>query len=61
MEQKTARYPIGASTVMTQNDETMGSFMGLTREQKREILTHALISGAERSALLREDRTELRN
>ena len=60
MEQKTAKYPIGASTVMTQSDETMGSFMGLTREQKREILTHALIGGPEQSALIRRDSTQLR-
>ena len=28
-----------------QSDESIGSYLGLTREQKREILTHSLISG----------------
>ena len=60
MEKNLSKCPIGTSAVMTQNDDTMGSYMGLTREQKREILTHALIRGAEQNALLRGENNEVR-
>ncbi len=52
MEQKKAKFPIGASTALMQSDESMSSYLGLTREQKREILTHSLLGGQQQSALL---------
>ena len=55
MEQKREKCPIGVSTAMTQYDETVTSYMGLTREQKRDLLTGVLTSRAEHGALLRSE------
>lgn len=55
MEQKRGESPIGVSTAMTQYDETVTSYMGLTREQKRALLTGVLIDRAEHGALLRSE------
>ena len=55
MEQKREKFPIGVSTAMTQYDETVTSYMGLTREQKRDLLTGALINRSEHGALLRSE------
>jgi len=45
MQQKKTDFPIGVGTALMQNEESIGSFLGLTREQKRELLTHSLIGG----------------
>lgn len=45
MERKKTDFPLGISTALMQSEETMSSYVGLTREQKREILTYSLISG----------------
>ena len=50
MERKKVDFPLGISTALMQSEETIGSYVGLTREQKREILTHSLVSG-QRSAM----------
>ena len=55
MKQKREKCPIGVGTAMTQYDETVTSYMGLTREQKRDLLTGVLINGAEHGALLRSE------
>ena len=55
MDQQAEKCPIGVSTVMTQYDETVSRYMGLTREQKRDILTGALVGRAEHGALLRSE------
>ena len=51
MEQKKVNFPVGISTALMQSEETISSYIGLTREQKRELLTHSLIS-AQQGALL---------
>ena len=53
MEQKKVNFPMGAATALMQSEETTSSYLGLTREQKRDMLTHALIGGPEQTALLR--------
>ena len=55
MERNREKCPIGVSTAMTQYDETVTSYMGLTREQKRDLLTGTLIGRAEHGALLRSE------
>ena len=55
MERKAKKCPIGVSTAITQYDETVSSYMGLTREQKRDLLTGALIDRSEHVALLRSE------
>lgn len=45
MERRKTDFPIGTSTALMQAEESISSYMGLTREQKREMLTHSLISG----------------
>ena len=54
MQRGKTDFPIGAGTALMQSDESIGSFLGFTREQKREILTHSLISG-QQGALQRGD------
>ncbi len=53
MKSKGERFPLGTGTALFQSDETMGSYMGLTREQKREMLTHAITDASGQTALLR--------
>ena len=45
MQRRKTDFPVGASTALMQSEESISSYMGLTREQKREMLTHSLISG----------------
>ena len=54
MERKKVDFPVGISTALMQSEESISSYVGLTREQKREILTHALVDG-QKSALLPAD------
>ena len=58
MQRKKTDFPIGASTALMQSEESTGSYMGLTREQKRDMLTHSLISG--QHIPLRRDETKTR-
>ena len=51
MERKKVNVPVGIGTALMQSEESISSYVGLTREQKREILTHSLISG-QQGALL---------
>lgn len=45
MQRRKTDFPVGAGTALMQSEESIASFLGLTREQKREMLTHSLISG----------------
>ena len=54
MERKKADFPVGISTALMQSEESISSYVGLTREQKREMLTHSLVGG-QKSALLPAD------
>ena len=58
MQQKKTDFPIGTSTALMQNEESIGSFLGLTREQKRELLTHSLISGQQIPLQRSESKTQ---
>ena len=51
MERKKVNVPVGIGTALMQSEESISSYVGLTREQKREMLTHSLISG-QQGALL---------
>ena len=57
MQQRKTDFPIGASTALMQSEESIASYMGLTREQKREMLTHSLING-QQAALQRGENKE---
>lgn len=54
MQRQKTDFPVGAGTALMQSEETIGSFMGLTREQKCEMLTHSLING-QQSTLQHKD------
>ncbi len=45
MQERKTKFPLGTSTALMQSVESMSSYIGLTREQKRELLTHSLIGG----------------
>lgn len=45
MQRQKTDFPAGTGTALMQSEESISSYMGLTREQKREMLTHSLISG----------------
>ena len=53
MQQRKTEFSVGTSTALMPSEESMSSYMGLTREQKREILTHSLVNG--QGALLHGD------
>ena len=53
MQQRKINLPVGVIAALMPSEETTSSYMGLTREQKREILTHSMISG-QQTALLRD-------
>ena len=42
MEQE--KFPVGYSMALVQNEDVTASYVGFTKEQKREMLTHALIA-----------------
>ncbi len=58
MERWKTDLPIGVGTALMQNEESIGSFLGLTREQKREMLTHSLISGQQVPLQRSESKTQ---
>lgn len=59
MQRRKTDFPVGASTALMQSEESISSYTGLTREQKREIMTHSLING-QQGALLRSDAAQRR-
>ena len=38
------KIPTGCSMALVQNEDVTTGYMGFTKEQKREMLTHALIA-----------------
>ena len=59
MQQRKTEFPVGTSTGLMPSEESMSSYMGLTREQKREILTHSLVNG-QQGVLLHSDTAQRR-
>ncbi len=51
MKQKRNMFPAGVSTVLMPSVETTSSYTGLTPEQKREMLTHSLVSNQQNALL----------
>lgn len=54
MQERKTTFPVGASTALMQSVESMSSYIGVTRDQKRQILTDSLMD-SQQTALQQEE------
>ncbi len=58
MQERKIIFPVGASTALMQSVESMGSYIGVTRDQKRQILTDSLMDSQQTALQDEETKTE---
>ena len=58
MQERKTTFPVGASTALMQSVESMSSYIGVTRDQKRQILTDSLMDSQQTALQHDETKTE---
>ncbi len=58
MQERKTTFPVGASTALMQSVESMSSYIGVTRDQKRQILTDSLMDSQQTALQHEETKTE---
>lgn len=58
MQERKTTFPVGASTALMQSVESMSSYIGVTRDQKRQILTDSLMDSQQTALQDEETKTE---
>lgn len=58
MQERKTTFPVGASTALMQSVESMSSYIGVTRDQKRQILTDSLMDSQHTALQDEETKTE---
>lgn len=58
MQERKTTFPVGASTALMQSVESMSSYIGVTRDQKRQILTDSLMDSQQTALQQEENKAE---
>ncbi len=58
MQERKTTFPVGASTALMQSVESMSSYIGVTRDQKRQILTDSLMDSHQTALQQEENKAE---
>ena len=58
MQERKTTFPVGASTALMQSVESMSSYIGVARDQKRQILTDSLMDSHQTALQQEENKAE---